>query len=145
VRKTAKRIARPSVGPKREVSVSAEDSDGELHEAEGAVQPSDGFGAGVGGEAGIHEDIDLDGAGGDDRGDHQDEDFFYAGVEPAEIRAEAEAGAAEARKLDGKLEKTAHESSNRQAGERLASKGWVDDPAESHAAEDRADIEEARG
>ena len=103
----------------------------------------------MGGEACVHEHIDLDRAAGDDGGDHEGEDAADAWVAPCEVRAEAVADAAEGGELDEELGETAEERADGEAdhaiGVEAGGGAVVEDPCEAEAAGDGEDVEAAAG
>ena len=103
----------------------------------------------MGGEACVHEHIDLDRAAGDDGGDHEGEDAADAWVAPCEVRAEAVADAAEGGELDEELGETAEECADGEAdhaiGVEAGGGAVVEDPCEAEAAGDGEDVEATAG
>ncbi len=71
--------------------------------------------------------------------------FAHAFVPPVEIRAQDESGLEERRDLHGQLQETADQRSQGQPDQRTRAESWIEPPSQSDAADDGAEIEEARG
>ena len=123
----------------------AEDTERQLHEAEGIGEPADGTIPQVGGEDAVHHDIDLDGARGDDGRKHQDQDPSDAGIAPVEIHHEAESRLPEPWQLDAELKESSEQGPEGETDQGPFTEGRIDQPPEGDTPGDGSDIEETRG
>ena len=123
----------------------AEDTQRQLHEAEGIGEPADGAISQVGGEDAIHHDVDLDGARRDDGRKHEDQHPPDAGIAPVEIHHEAESRLPEPRQLDAELKESAEQGPEGETDQGPFTKGRIDQPSEGDTPGDGSDVEETRG
>ena len=122
----------------------SENSYGKLHESKREVQPRDSLFSDKRGKAAVHDDVDLNGTGGDHRRNHQHQDLANSRISPLEIRTKTVANLAQARKLHRELKKASDQSANGETGECLFSEPRIEEPAEEDSTGDRADVEKTR-
>src|SRR6266568_6814679 len=111
-RKTA--MPRQSAGADRD----AENSEGQLHQSKGNIEPADRTVAETCGKSTVDEDVHLHGTGRDYRRSHQREHGTHAFVAPSKIGAILVADAVQRRELCDQLPGAADERANCQASER---------------------------
>ena len=122
----------------------AEQAQRQLHQSKRDREPEDRSVAERRSKHRIDQHIELRGARGDHRGAHQQKNRLHAGVAPSKIGPEAIAEPRQRRQLDGELQRAAEHRGQPQSEQGPRTEVRVDPEAESHPADDRPQIEEAR-